>query len=69
MIILRKYVYENGFQSYAATKTKCRNRLNAAPDLRIPPFQYQAKRKENLSRKREEPLYALKIANIWYISF
>jgi hypothetical protein len=26
---------EIGFSNYAATKTKYRNRLNAAPDLRI----------------------------------
>jgi hypothetical protein len=57
----------NGFSNYAATRTKYRNRLNAASDLRI----QLSTIKPNIKRicEKKELLYPFKIANMKHVSF
>jgi hypothetical protein len=60
---------ETGFSNYAATKTKYRNRLNAASDLRIQLYNTKPNTKKEFVKKKEKLLFALKIANMRHISF
>jgi hypothetical protein len=63
------YLCETGFYNYAATRTKYRNSLNAASDLRIQLSNIKPSIKINCEEKREKRLFALKIANMRHISF
>jgi hypothetical protein len=62
------YLCKTGFLNYAATKTKYRNRLNVASDLRMQLSNIKPNIKRICEEKRK-PLLTLKITNMRHIVF
>jgi hypothetical protein len=62
---------ETGFSNYAATKTKQRNTLNDAPDLRIQLSRIKSDIKRIFEEKNgnTKTLLGLVNGNMWYIAF